>query len=515
MSSNFKTIYYKPKKAMPATLLIIDNNGNLEVLPLKGSCTLGRQNPEIKNDIEFHSQIVGRRHGEFVYDDSDNTYYYIDNNSLNGTYINGYKLEKYNERGSKAYKLSDGDIIRIDRSNLGRPHPDAILMVFSTKFSPNETWYTYDLSSSNNITIGRDRQCTIVLQDFMASKVHAILSRSANGWILADNNSTNGVGVNGVQIKRMVQINDHDVITIANSTLIVWKDQLIFNFGKETQGTLCVEINKQTVDRGRKILLKDIKAEFEYGDFVLILGGSGAGKTTLIKAILGENRADGRILLDGQDLYRNFKKMKSEIGIVPQFLTLRENDTVRHTLMDTATIKLGKQYSKAELNNRVDDILNMVGIKEHEHKLIKQLSGGQQKKASVANQMVGFQKVFICDEPDSGLDGASRMQQMRILKDISLQKKIVMLISHEPDDATQEDLNGNQTTLFTKVIVLAKSLRDGAGHLAYFGDVENALSYFNVKRLQDIMVEINSKAEGGKGKADYYIDKYNKSIGGI
>ena len=133
----------------------------------------------------------------------------------------------------------------------------------------------------------------------------------------------------------------------------------------------------------------------------------------------------------------------------------------------------------------------------------------QKKKVSVAYQLVGFQKVFICDEPDSGLDAASRTQQMEILKEISLNDKIVMVISHEPDDAI--DVTTGQS-LFTKVVVLAKSARDNAGHLAFFGNVEDAKAHFGVNKLQDIMVEINPPYEGGKGKADYYIEKYYNSL---
>lgn len=80
-----------------------------------------------------------------------------------------------------------------------------------------------------------------------------------------------------------------------------------------------------------------------------------------------------------------------------------------------------------------------------------------------------------------------------------------MVISHEPDDAI-DPVTGR--SLFTKVVVLAKSSRDGAGHLAFYGGVEQAKEHFGVSRLQDIMKEINPPFEGGKGKADYYIDKY-------
>lgn len=267
---------------------------------------------------------------------------------------------------------------------------------------------------------------------------------------------------------------------------------------------LSVNIRKKTV--GSKVLLRDIRAELRGGDFVLILGGSGAGKTTLVRAILGDSRAEGKILLNGRDLYSDFESLKAEIGMVPQFLTLRRSDTVRGTLSDTAAIMLGK-YTRSQRRQRVDEVLTSLGISEQADCCIGQLSGGQQKKVSVANQLIGRQQVFICDEPDSGLDAASRKQQMRLLESISRTGRIVMVISHEPDDAISQ-LSGGLDPLYTKTVVLAKSLRDGAGHLAFFGGAHEALLFFGVKRLRDIMLELNPPSEGGHGRADEYIEKY-------
>ena len=271
---------------------------------------------------------------------------------------------------------------------------------------------------------------------------------------------------------------------------------------------LCLNfhIRQKTVGFGRKVLIKDIAARFEGGDFVLILGSAGAGKTTLIKAILGESKAEGTVLLNEQDLYKNFKRLKSQIGIVPQFSTLRSNDTVRATLMDSARLKLGSHHSRAELETRVEEVLKQVGLQKHADKLISQLSGGQLKKASVANLLVGSQRVFVCDEPDSGLDAASRVQQMNILKDISEEQNIVMVISHMANDAVDE--KGN--ILFTKVLVIARSNEDQAGHMAFYGTPQKALQYFHVEKLQDIMQKINPQEEGGTGEADVFIRRFDQ-----
>lgn len=506
--AEIKTQMFIPKPMRAATLLLIDNRKKPIMISLKGNATLGRDYPESTRNIRICSEIVGRAHGEFVHDDSTDTYYYIDNNSLNGTYINGVKLQPYNQRGSKAVRLFDGDIIRIDRSDLNHPHPQAVLIIFSRSFEKNEQWSNIDISGYSNITIGRASENILCLNDDMASRAHAEIRISNYESIIFDKNSHNGIYINRRLVNKCSVLHDNDVIRIANTMLIFKGNSILYNNPGERSGCLSVKIYEKNVGFKKKTLLKDIYFEADTKDFILILGGSGAGKTTLVNAVLGDGKVNGKVMLNGQNLYENFKAMKSQIGLVPQFINLRDNDKVITTLMDMADIKL-KGYSKDEKEARINKILNTLGVLNLKNHLIRQLSGGQKKKVSVAAQLVGFQKVFICDEPDSGLDAASRMQQMDILSDIAKSGKIVMVISHEPDDAVDKNTGKYH---FTKVLVLAKSNIDNSGHLAFFGPPDDALNFFGVNKLQEIMLEINPEHEGGKGRADYYINKFKGSV---
>lgn len=501
MDSN-KTRMFIPKPTKSATLLLIDARKTPVMLSLSGEATMGRDYPGSDRDIRICSGIVGRKHGEFVYDNSSDTYYYIDNNSLNGTFINGIKLQPFNNRGSRAFKLSDGDIIRIDRSDLSHPHPEAVLIIFSRSFEKNEQWNTVDITNCYKITIGRDEKNTIRLADIMTSRLHAQIQNEPGHAVISDCNSQNGVMVNGKRIDRSERIHYNDVIRIANTMLIFTDSSIVYNNPGERSGRLTVDIHDQTF--GSRTIIKSIAFEADTRDFILILGGSGAGKTTLINAVLGEVKANGNVSLDGQSLYDNFKTMKSQVGLVPQFVNLRDNDKVMSTLMDIADIKL-RGYSKKEKQDRIDKILETLGVQGLKKHLIRQLSGGQKKKISVAAQLVGFQKVFILDEPDSGLDPASRIQQMEILSDIADSGKIVMVVSH----ASEEGLNTDSGDYrFSKVLVLAKSVLDNCGELAFYGDTDEALRFFGVNSLKEIIIEINPENEGGKGKSDYYIDKF-------
>lgn len=497
-----RTQMYIPKLVRSATLFLIDSRKKPIMILLSGDATVGREYLESDRIIRIHSCIVGRKQGEFVYDDSEDAYYYIDNNSTNGTFINGKKLQPYNMRGSKAYRLTDGDIIRIDKSKLNDPHPEAVLMIFSRSFEKNECWNTANIVNHHKFTIGRGNDNLIKLDDDMASRKHAEVRFTNQGVLLTDCNSRNGIIVNKRQIFKSIYIYKNDVIRIANTVLIFLGDKIIYNNPGERSGCLSVNIHDQTF--GKKTIIKDISFEADSNDFILILGGSGAGKTTLINAILGEVKANGTVILDGQNLYEHFNTMKFQIGLVPQFINLRENDKVGSTLKDIADIKL-KGYSKNEKKERVDKILDKLGIIELKPLLINQLSGGQKKKVSLATQLLGFQKVFILDEPDSGLDYPNRTQQMAILNDISDSGKIVMVVSHSPEDGWNID---EESYRFSKVLVLAKSMCDKCGELAFYGNTEDALNFFGVRQLRDIVKKINPDNEGGVGMADLYIKKF-------
>ena len=280
-----KTQYFRPAAVHPASLLIVDKEQTPRQFLLKGNLTFGKKYPESDCDITVESRIVSRRHGEFVYDGQDDSYYYIDYNSANGTYVNGVRLETFNERGSKFYKLSDGDILRVDRSALNDPHPESVLMIFSRSFDVNEKWNVYNIESRQPITIGRGENNAIKLGDMMASREHAEIRQTNRGVLLFDKKSQNGVSVNGWPIKGKRNIFDHDVIKIANTVLIMAGSRIIYNDANGQSGCLLVSIDRKTVNFGKKTLLSDLRFEVDKGDFVLILGGSGAGKTTRVKAI--------------------------------------------------------------------------------------------------------------------------------------------------------------------------------------------------------------------------------------
>ncbi len=531
---NNTTVYYAPPPPKPATLLILENGKPLRVITLQGDMRIGRDDPDVYSDIKLQSPIVSRGHGDFSY--VDGMYYYKDNNSLNGTYYNGKKLEPFNNRGTKSVALHDGDVLRIDRRTLNKPHPDAVEIIFSTVFSHNEKWQKYSLLGKTEVKVGRDSS-GIQLADFMVSRHHATLKLIGNKWTIIDNSSTNGVAVNKSVITGQQPLNPFDVIRIANTTMVFTGNGIIYNSAEDTYASptkfeysnrsVIMSVNISQVYAksvfAKKVLLRNINLDIESGDFILVLGGAGAGKSTFIKAITGQKvqsnlEVDGEIILDGLDLYqkRNLHLLKHKIGIVPQYPDYRPNDTVYHTIMDSALLQLSSDYSKQEIEQRVESVIDSMMLRSIHDSKLSVISGGQRKRVQVAIKAVGDISFFTFDEPDAGLDVAGRKDQINQLtspitpaesKDNVVELKPCtengtagLMISHYPDDVADK---------YTKVIVLAKSKKDDAGHLAYYGDVKNALSFFGVDKLSEIVLEINY--EGGKGRGDEFIEKFERT----
>ena len=269
---------------------------------------------------------------------------------------------------------------------------------------------------------------------------------------------------------------------------------------------LTVNINKRTVIDffKKKTLLKDIHMNIPKGHMVLLLGGSGAGKSTYLNAVTGYEKADAKIYLDKADIYQEYSKMKYDIGFVPQQDLMRGNDTVFMTLSDAALLRLPVEMSIMERENRIAYVLELLGLTAVQNNLVEKLSGGQRKRLSIAIEFISDPTLFILDEPDSGLDGVVARKLFEKLREIADEGKIVIVITHTPDRVID---------LFDDVIVLAKDATR-TGRLAYYGSVEEAYSFFGKTTMEEILLSINQKDEGGEGRADEFIEKYAECMKG-
>lgn len=183
---------------------------------------------------------------------------------------------------------------------------------------------------------------------------------------------------------------------------------------------------------------------------------------------------------------------------------MRMNDTVERTLSDAAGIRLPKTMPFTQRRQRIKDMLEKFGLYSVRHNLVGKLSGGQRKRLSIAMEFISDPTLFILDEPDSGLDGVVARKLFLSLRDIADEGKIVMVITHTPDRVID---------LFDDVIVLAK---DSArtGRLAYYGPVKEAYGFFGRDSMEEIVLSVNQKDEGGEGRAEEFVNKYSSVLQG-
>ena len=268
---------------------------------------------------------------------------------------------------------------------------------------------------------------------------------------------------------------------------------------------LTVNLDKREVAEGlfhKKQLLKDIHMNIKPGRLVMLLGGSGAGKTTYVNAINGYEKADAKVMLNGRDVYKEYSKMQFECGFVPQSDLMRGKDTVQHTLMDYAALRLPSDFTLRDRKDRVEEALKLFGLGPVRNSMVSQLSGGQRKRLSIAMEFLSNPSLLILDEPDSGVDGVMAKELFKQMRKVADTGRIVIAITHTPDRVVD---------MFDDVIILAKD-SDRTGRLAFYGTVDECRKFFGKERMEDVVKTINRPEEGGDGRADEFIIKYAQEV---
>lgn len=292
---------------------------------------------------------------------------------------------------------------------------------------------------------------------------------------------------------------------ISNSALMNELIDSVKDFQDMKPGTgaapLRIEIRERTARSlfKKKVLLKDINMTMYPGEMVLLLGSSGAGKTTFLNAVTGYEKADATISIGDLDVYKNYELMKHMIAFAPQQDLLRNDDSVYNTLKNAAQMRLPVDMSEEETEKEIERMLDIFGLADMRNSFIGTLSGGQRKRASIAVEFISNPVLFFLDEPDSGLDGVMARSLMEDLRKVTGDSKIIVVISHAPDRVID---------LFDKVIILTKTESDGVGHLAFYGSPKEAREFFETQTMEQILKLVNRKSEGGEGRADEFVEKY-------
>lgn len=328
-----------------------------------------------------------------------------------------------------------------------------------------------------------------------------LLTYEAGHWAIQEMRAES-VLHNGVPVTEKVKIRINDVIQLGETRFIFEGSGLVYGYPIQSSG-LSIQIDERSVHKAltKVTLLKDINLQINPGDMVLILGGSGAGKSTFVNAVTGYEKAKATIKAGDIDFYKDYGMVKHRIGFVPQENLLREDDTVYATVQNAADMRLPKEMSGEEKAKKIAAVLETFGLSGREKELVSKLSGGQKKRLSICTEFVASPSLFILDEPDSGLDGIMATELMENLRMIACQGKMVLVITHQPDRVAD---------LFDKVIVLAKSSETKVGQLAFYGGIQEARDFFGVDTMENVVKCINARNEGGEGRADEFIAKYKE-----
>ncbi len=179
--------------------------------------------------------------------------------------------------------------------------------------------------------------------------------------------------------------------------------------------------------------LEDINLTINQGEFVFLVGKSGAGKSTIIKLLLREiEPTDGKIVVSGVDLTtikeRKLPFYRRKIGVVFQDYRLLDNKTVFENIAFALEVV---QTDPKTIQRIVPKILNMVGLRDKSRKYPDSLSGGEQQRVAIARSIVNNPKILICDEPTGNLDPVTSAGIMNLLLDINKLGTTVIVATHD------------------------------------------------------------------------------------
>ena len=184
--------------------------------------------------------------------------------------------------------------------------------------------------------------------------------------------------------------------------------------------------------------LNNTNFEIEKGELVVIVGPSGAGKTTTLNILGGMDTAtSGKVLVDNKEITRLTNRQlityrRNDIGFVFQFYNLVQNLTAKEN------VELATQLCPDALN--VDEILNKVGLESRKDNFPSQLSGGEQQRVAIARAIAKNPKLLLCDEPTGALDYKTGKSILKLLQNMARKENMtVLIITHNGAIAPMAD----------------------------------------------------------------------------
>ena len=250
----------------------------------------------------------------------------------------------------------------------------------------------------------------------------------------------------------------------------------------------------------RTILDGSLKGKASPGRMLAIMGPSGSGKSSLIHAIAGRIEENKKITLSG-DRYINHQKLSGDSMLPAAFIEQEVNFfphmTVKETLDFRVELKLGSKLNKADRDDVVSNLIDMLGLQSSENTIVgnskvRGLSGGERKRLSIACELISSPPVIILDEPTSGLDSYQAGQVTKSLRKLADSGKTIIAVIHQPSQ--------NVFSMFDDLLLISE------GNLMYYGEVKQVRSY-----LQNLGYPCSNDT----GTAEFVLDCISRTNGGI
>jgi ABC-type multidrug transport system ATPase subunit len=458
----------------------IPNEETREEFLSKAVTTVGRTR---KSMLVVASPIVSSEHARLDLTRKGHTI--TDLNSTNGTFVNGQRLKP-----NQPLQLKNNDIIRFsdamgNSASLTYMAPTG----FSDIIEANISRHIFSLTEPISY-VGRNPKNAITLDHPAVSWNHAkVIRRSEDSFTIQDLSSHNGIFLNGKQLRQRREhpLTRGDVIQLGPFNLVYQGAGKFTPFTAERNFRLeTVQLQKQvypTTWLGLKnkaqaiTILQKLDLVINPREFVAVVGGSGAGKSTLLKALSGVSPASsGTVLVNGDDLYANFNLYRNMMGYVPQDDIIHLGLPVRAALQYAAQLRL-PNLSAPEIESRIADVLAKVGMTAQAGTMVRDLSGGQRKRVSIAAELLAEPWIFFLDEPTSGLDPGLEKLMMDTLRQLADEGRTIVLVTHATANIVK---NCDQVTFLAR-----------GGQLAYFGPPDQAVPFFGVTDFADIYTRLS------------------------
>ena len=201
-----------------------------------------------------------------------------------------------------------------------------------------------------------------------------------------------------------------------------------------------IVLNSVDLTLGDRQVLKNVSFHVQTGETMVILGGSGSGKTTILRLMLGLHRPDcGLVRIDGQEIShlpeRDLPRVRQHMAMVFQSAALFDSLTVR----ENVGYRLWEQgeLDEAAINRIVEESLRFVGLQDIMDKMPAELSGGMRKRVGIARALASGAKILLYDEPTAGLDPINTCLISRLISRLKIKGVTQVVVTHDLDTAAR------------------------------------------------------------------------------